>query len=311
MSKNNRTLVTEFLLAGLTDDASLQIVLFVFFLHVYMFTLLGNVGIILLIRVASQLHTPMYFFLTHLSFIDACYSSSITPNTLSNLLKERKVISIKDCGVQLCVFTFCGSAECLLLGVMAYDRYVAICKPFHYILIMNNTFCIQLVTSAYIVSLCNALIHTICTFHLSFCESNVINHFYCDVPPLLELSCSDTTVNELVLIVVVGLSGIVSLLSILISYVYILTNILRIDSTKGKLKAFSTCSSHFTAVAILYGTIIFMYLRPNSSYSNHDKVVSVFYTMAIPMLNPLIYTLRNQDVKGALRNIVKQRLRAH
>ncbi|XP_030046177.1 olfactory receptor 1019-like [Microcaecilia unicolor] len=297
----NRTSVTEFLFAGLTDDSSLQILLFIFFLHVYIITLLGNIGIILLIRAAPRLHTPMYFFLSHLSFIDVCYSSTITPNSLSNLLKDQKIISINGCATQLCVFTFCGSAESLLLGVMAYDRYVAVCNPLQYILIINKTLCIQLVTSAYIVSLCNALIHTVCTFHLSFCGSNVINHFYCDVPPLLELSCSDTSVNELILIVVVGFTAILSLLTILISYTYILINILRIDSTKGRLKTFSTCSSHFTAVAILYGTVIFMYLRPNSSYSNHDKVVSVFYTVVIPMLNPLIYSLRNQEVKGALR----------
>ncbi|XP_029430923.1 olfactory receptor 1019-like [Rhinatrema bivittatum] len=307
MERKNHTSVTEFLLVGLTDDSALQILLFVFFLNVYIITLLSNIGIIVLIRMVPRLYTPMYFFLSNLSFIDICYSSAVTPNMLANLLTKNRVISINGCATQLCFFTFYGSAECLLLGVMAYDRYVAICKPLQYIIIMNKMLCFQLVTSAYIVSLCNALIHTICTFRLDFCRSNVINHFYCDVPPLLELSCSDTFINELTLNIVVAFTGILSLLTILISYCYILTTILQIHSTKGRHKAFSTCSSHLTTVAILYGTIVFMYLRPKSSYSNHDKVVSVFYTVVIPMLNPLIYSLRNQEVKGSLMNIIKQK----
>ncbi|XP_030077192.1 olfactory receptor 1020-like [Microcaecilia unicolor] len=298
----NQTSVTEFILLGLTRDPKLQIPLFVLFLLVYIITLLGNIGIILVTRLDVHLQTPMYFFLFHLSFIDICYSSAITPKTLQTLLAEQKSISFLGCALQLYFYVGYATTECFLLSVMAYDRYVAICNPLLYPVIMSRRLCIQMLSAAYMAGFCNALIHTVCTFHLSYCGSNVINHYFCDVPPLLMLTCSDTSVSELALFIFVGFNTISTFIAILISYTYILSSILRIRSAEGRRKAFNTCASHFTAVLIFYGTLFFMYLRPASSYSmEQDRVVSVFYAVLIPMLNPLIYSLRNKEVKAAFR----------
>ncbi|XP_030046249.1 olfactory receptor 1009-like [Microcaecilia unicolor] len=302
MEGGNQTSVNEFILIGLTRNPKLQIPLFVLFLLVYITTLLGNIGIILVTRLDAQLQTPMYFFLFHLSFVDICCSSSITPKTLQTLLAKRKTISFIGCALQMYFYGSFVTTECLLLGVMAYDRYVAICNPLLYPVIMSRRLCIQMLSAAYVGGFCNALIHTICIFHLSFCGSNVINHYFCDVPPLLDLSCSDTFICELALFIFGGFDTITTFMAILISYFYIISSILRIRSAEGRRKAFNTCTSHFTVVLIFYGTLFFMYLRPTSSYSmEQDRVVSVLYSVLIPMLNPLIYSLRNKEVKAALR----------
>ncbi|XP_030077250.1 olfactory receptor 1009-like [Microcaecilia unicolor] len=308
MEDRNQTSVTEFILVGLTHDPKLQILLFMLFLLVYIITLLGNIGIILVTRLDARLQTPMYFFLFHLSVLDICYSSGITPKTLQTLLTEQKTISFLGCALQMYFFLCFASAELYLLAVMAYDRYVAICNPLLYPVIMTRSLCIQIMCAVYIVGFCTALIHAICTFHLSYCGSNVINHFFCDILPILVLSCSDTSVNEIIVFFFAGFHTITTFLAILISYTYIITNILRIRSAEGRRKAFNTCASHFTAVLIFYGTLFVTYLQPNSSYSmEQDKVVSVFYAVLIPMLNPLIYSLRNKEVKAALIRIWNKR----
>ncbi|XP_030077576.1 olfactory receptor 1009-like [Microcaecilia unicolor] len=296
--------VTEFIFLGFTNDPVLQILLFLILLLVYIITLLGNIGIIILIYIDSRLQTPMYFFLCHLSFIDICYSSVIAPKTLENILAEQKTILFIGCAVQMYFYAAYANVECLMLGVMAYDRYMAICSPLLYAVNMNKRFCIQLVVGAYMGGFINSLIHTSMAFHLTFCGPNLINHFYCDVPPVIKLSCSDTSVNELLLFIIVTLNCSVSFVTIIISYSYILSTIMRIRSTAGKLKAFNTCASHLTAVLIFFGTILFMYLRPKSSYSNHDKLAGVFYAVVIPMLNPMIYSLRNKEVKGAFNKAI-------
>ncbi|XP_005279436.2 olfactory receptor 5G9-like [Chrysemys picta bellii] len=300
MEKGNHSTVTEFILLGLTDRPELQVPLFVLFLVIYIVTLVGNLGMIVLIQIDPRLHTPMYFFLRNLSFCDLCYSSIISPKMLLNFLAESKRISYTACAVQMYLFGTFGHVDCLLLAVMAYDRYVAICNPLLYTVTMSRWLCHQLVAGVYAVGLLDTMVHTIFTFRLSFCSSNVINHFFCDFPPVLSLSCSDTRVNEIVMFALIGCVVVSSLVIILLSYTYIIITILRIRSAEGRRKAFSTCTSHLTAVAMFHGSLLFMYFRPSASYSlDTDKMASVFYTVVIPMLNPLIYSLRNKEVKDA------------
>ncbi|XP_029431458.1 olfactory receptor 5B21-like [Rhinatrema bivittatum] len=302
----NQTSVTEFILLGLTDDPNLQIPLYLLFSLIYIITLLGNIGIIVITRLDVNLQTPMYFFLCHLSLVDICYSSAVVPKTLQVLLAEQKSISFLGCALQLYFLAAACTIEGHLLVIMAYDRYVAICNPLIYLVVMKRKVCARLLTVAYMGGFVISLIHTMFTFHLSFCGSNVINHFFCQAPPLLVISCSNTSINELVIFIILIFNGIPSVLIILISYIYILVTILKIRSAEGRRKAFSTCASHLTTVLIFYVTIISMYLRPSSSYSvEQDRVASVFYTMVIPMLNPLIYSLRNKEVKAVLRKIIK------
>lgn len=301
----NHTTVTEFILLGLTDQPKLQIPLFVIFLGIYSVSLLGNLGMILLIVTDSRLHTPMYFFLCHLSLADLCYSTVITPKMLVNFVKDVNTISFCGCAVQFFFFGSFAGIEGFLLAVMAYDRYHAICNPLLYKIIMSWKICTCLVVASFLAGFMNAAIHTYFTFHLQFCNSNVINHFFCDTPPLLALSCSDVHLNLVIIFIFASFNELSCLITILISYVYILSAILRISSSEGRRKAFSTCASHLLAVTIFFGTILFMYLKPSSSRSmDQDKIVSVFYTVVIPMLNPLIYSLRNREVKDALRKAV-------
>ncbi|XP_066467536.1 olfactory receptor 5AP2-like [Tiliqua scincoides] len=301
----NHTTVTEFILLGLTDQAKLQIPLFVIFLGIYSVSLLGNLGMILLIVIDSRLHTPMYFFLCHLSFADFCYSTVITPKMLVNFLTDVNTISFQGCAVQFYFFGSFAGIEGFLLAVMAYDRYNAICNPLLYKVIMSWKLCTCLVAASFLAGFTNAAIHTYFTFHLRFCNSNIINHFFCDTPPLLALSCSDIHINLVIIFIFASFNELSCLITILLSYTYILSAILRISSSEGRRKAFSTCASHLMAVTIFFGTILFMYLRPGSSHSmDQDKIVSVFYTVVIPMLNPLIYSLRNREVKEALRKAV-------
>lgn len=300
----NATNPSYFVLLGLTDDPKLQTLLFALFLIFYMVTMLVNIGIMVTINVDSRLHTPMYFFINNLSFLDLCYSTIITPKTLATFLSTTKTISFVECITQMYLFGASVSLECFLLGIMAYDRYVAICNPLLYMIVMKKSYCRQLVGFAYLGGYLNASIHTSFTFQLPFCKSNRIDHFYCDVPPLLKLSCIDTTVNELVMFIFGGLTEISSLTTIIVSYSYIISTILNINSKQGRKKAFSTCTSHLMIVGIFYSTIVFMYLRPSSSYAmSQDRIASVFYTVIIPMVNPLIYSLRNKEVTRALMRI--------
>ncbi|XP_065451847.1 olfactory receptor 5AR1-like [Chrysemys picta bellii] len=309
MEEGNHSEATEFILSGLTDRPELQVPLFLVFLLIYGITLVGNGGMILLIIIDPRLHTPMYFFLSNLSFCDLCFSSIISPKMLLNFLGERKSISYTACAVQMYLCIISADVVCLLLAVMAYDRYVAICNPLLYTVTMSRQLCNQLVAGVYAVGLVDSMIHTWLTFRLSFCSSNIINHFFCDIPPLLVLSCSDTRINEIVMFAFIGCITVICFVPVLLSYVYIISTILQIRSAEGQRKAFSTCSFHLTAVVLFYGIPLFMYLRPPSSYSmDIDKVASVFYTLVIPMLNPLIYSLRNTEVKDALRKAMNKLL---
>ncbi|KAM9320768.1 olfactory receptor 8U9-like [Gastrophryne carolinensis] len=304
MAKWNNTHFKEFILTGLTDNPKLEIILFFLFFIFYIVTLLGNIGIILAVRLDSRLHTPMYFFLNNLSFLDLCYATIITPKTLANFLSTSKNIGYYECAVQMYFFAGSVTTECFLLGIMAYDRYVAICNPLLYSVVMAKRICVQLVAGAYSLGYLNATLHTITTFKLPFCRTNKVDHFFCDVPPLLKLSCTKTTMNEILMFIFGGFAETSSLTTIIVSYTYIISTILRIRSREGRKKAFSTCASHLLAVTIFYSTILFMYLRPTSTYAmSQDRVASVFYSVIIPMLNPLIYSLRNNEVAQSLKKI--------
>uniref|UniRef100_A0A8W4FHS5 Olfactory receptor n=1 Tax=Sus scrofa TaxID=9823 RepID=A0A8W4FHS5_PIG len=290
LGHRNHTAGTEFILLGLTNDPTLQTILFVIILCIYLVTICGNLSTIILVRLSPQLHHPMYFFLSHLAFVDMGYSSSVTPSMLVNFLVDRNTISYPGCAVQLGSGAFFGSTECFLLAAMAYDRFVAICNPLLYSTKMSTQVCVQLLLVSYMGGFLNAFTFTITFYSLLFCGPNRVNHFFCDFAPLLELSCSDITVPAVVPSFIIGSIIVVTVVVIAISYIYIL------------ITAFSTCTSHLTAVTLYYGTITFIYVMPKSSYStDQNKVVSVFYMVVIPMLNPLIYSLRNKEIKGALK----------
>ncbi|KAB0353407.1 hypothetical protein FD755_023890 [Muntiacus reevesi] len=297
----NFTAVTEFVFLGLTSTQELQIFFFALFFTIYMVTVAGNLGMIVLIRVNARLHTPMYFFLSHLSFVDLCFSSNVTPKMLGIILSERKTISYMACMVQCYLFIALVHVEIYILAVMAFDRYMAICNPLLYGSRMSKSVCTSLITVPYVYGALTGLMETMWTYNLAFCGRNEINHFYCADPPLIKLACSNTYNKELSMLVVAGFNFTCSLFIILISYIYIFPATLRICSTEGRRKAFSTCGSHLTAVTIFYTTLSFMYLRPPSEESvQQGKTVAVFYTTVILMLNPVIYSLRNKDVKEAL-----------
>ncbi|XP_067151410.1 olfactory receptor 5AR1-like [Apteryx mantelli] len=307
MIRRNRTTIDEFILLGITDIWELQVILFVLFLLIYVTTLVGNLGMIALIRLDTRLHTPMYFFLCHLSLLDLGTSSAVAPKMLVSFFAERKAISVPGCAAQMYFCAMCIVTECYLLTAMAYDRYVAICSPLLYRVTMSQKVCVRLAVGSYMIAHGIAIAHVSSVFSLHFCGPNVINHFFCDIPPLLKLSCSSTTVNEHVLFTCVTFVVLSTLTFILVSYGYILSTILRIHSSEGRYKAFSTCASHFISVSVYFGTMIFMYLRPSSIYSlNQDKVVSIAYTLVVPMLNPLIYSLRNTEVKNALKRLLER-----
>ncbi|XP_009005275.3 olfactory receptor 8B3 [Callithrix jacchus] len=301
MLARNNSLVTEFILAGLTDRPEFQQPFFFLFLVVYMVTMVGNLGLITLIGLSSHLHTPMYYFLFNLSFINLCYSSVFTPKMLMNFVSKKNIISYVGCMTQLFFFLFFVISECYMLTLMAYDRYVAICSPLLYKVTMSHQACSMLTFAAYIMGLAGATAHTGCMLRLTFCSANIINHYLCDILPLLQLSCTSTYVNEMVVLIVVGINITVPSFTILISYVFIVTSILHIKSSQGRSKAFSTCSSHVIALSLFFGSAAFMYLKYSSGSTEQGKVSSVFYTNVVPMLNPLIYSLRNKDVKVAFR----------
>ncbi|KAM4848373.1 olfactory receptor 8C8-like [Urocitellus parryii] len=307
MAMENDSSVTEFILMGLTDQPELQLPLFFLFLVNYTVTVVGNMSLINLIFLNSHLHTPMYFFLFNLSFIDFCYSFVFTPKMLMGYVSERNIISFAGCMTQLFFFCFFVHSECYVLTAMAYDRYVAICQPLLYRVVMSPRVCSLLMLGSYFMGFVGAMVHTGCMIRLRFCDSNIINHYMCDIFPLLHLSCSDTYSNELVSSVVVATVVIVSSLIILISYGLILYNILHMSSGKGWSKAMSTCGSHIVTVGFFYGSGLLTHIKPSSSGSvGQGKFFSVFYTLVVPMLNPLIYSLRNKDVKLALKRTLKR-----
>ncbi|XP_037696991.1 olfactory receptor 8B3-like [Choloepus didactylus] len=308
MAPGNVCFVTEFILVGLTDHPDLQLPLFFLFLAMYMVTMLGNLGLITLIGLNSHLHTPMYFFLFNLSFTDLCYSSVFTPKMWLNFLSKMNVISYEGCMTQF-FYCFFALSECYLLSAMAYDNYVAICNLLLYNIAMSPKVCSSLMFGSYFMAFSDAMANTGCLLRLTFCDANIINHYFCDILPVLQLSCMSTYVNELVVFIVVSINIFVPNLTIFFSYSFILCSILHMNSTESRSKAFSTCSSHIIAISLFFGSFSFMYLQPSSAGSmNKGKISSVFYTNVIPMMNPLIYSLRNKYVKLALRKTLSRRM---
>ncbi|KAM9659472.1 olfactory receptor 10AG1-like [Trichechus inunguis] len=295
----------EFFLLGFTDIPHLQMFLLGIFFFAYVIILMGNGIIILITRVDKALQTPMYFFLANFSFLEICYMSVTIPKMLVNIWTQQRNISLSECATQMCFFLILGSTECLLLAMMAYDRYVAICNPLHYPLVMNRRVCTQLVTGSWITTIPVQIGQTYPIFSLPFCGSNQINHFFCDIPPLFKLACGDTFVNEMSVYIVVVLFLTVPFLLIIGSYGKIMSTILKLPSATSRAKAFSTCSSHLTVVALFFGSGIITYFQPKSKHSSgRERVLSLFYTIVTPMFNPIIYTLRNKDVMATLRKLL-------
>ncbi|XP_027778536.2 olfactory receptor 8K5-like [Marmota flaviventris] len=306
MGQQNLTLLTEFILTGVSRLPELQLPLFGVFLLIYTTTVMGNLGMIILTKLDSRLHTPMYFFIRHLAFIDLGNSTVICPKMMVNFFVDQNIISFYACATQMACFILFIISELSILSVMAYDRYVAICNPLLYNIIMSQRLCHVLVGITFLYSTFQALLFPVKYFTLTFCGSKVISHFYCDVVPLLPMICSDAQETELLTILFSAFNLISSLLVVLVSYLLILLAIFRMHSAEGRKKAFSTCGSHLTVVVVFYGSLLFMYVQPKSSHSYEtDKLASVFYTLVIPMLNPLIYSLRNKEVNNAFQRVLK------
>jgi olfactory receptor len=307
MAEENQTLVTEFVLTGLTDRPELQVPLFLVFLVIYLITMVGNLGLIVLIWKDTHLHIPMYIFLSSLAFSDACASSSVTPNMLISFLFKNHKTSLLECFTQLYFFGSSATTECFLFSVMAYDRYVAICNPLLYPVMISNMLCIQFVGISYLFGLLHSVIHMGLLVRLTFCKSNIIHFFYCEILQLFKISCIDPTINMLVILIFSAFIQIFTFMTIIISYSYVLFAVLRKKSKKGSSKAFSTCSAHLLSVSLFYGTLFLMYVSPGfGPTEEQDKMYSLFYTIIIPLLNPFIYSLRNKEVIGALRRIMKK-----
>ncbi|XP_058038645.1 olfactory receptor 5AP2-like [Ahaetulla prasina] len=302
----NSTSVTEFILLGLSSNPQVQLILFGVFLIIYLMAVVGNILILLIVNLDIRLHTPMYFFLCNLSIVDIGYITSTVPKMLMNYLFNDKRISFSGCLSQMYFFISFGGIECLLLDIMAYDRYAAICHPLYYGVLMRPKICIWLAVTAWIIGLSISGVHAGLMTSLSFCQDNVIEHFFCDIPPLFQLSCTDTQINQIATFIFGGGIILLSFLVILLSYIYIALAILRIQSKEGRCKAFSTCASHLAVVNIYFGTITFTYIRPNSTYSQEqDHTLPVLYGILTPMLNPIIYSLRNKDVQWAFCKIIQ------
>ncbi|EFB17103.1 hypothetical protein PANDA_010802, partial [Ailuropoda melanoleuca] len=307
MGTDNQTWVREFILLGLSSDWDTQVSLFVLFLLMYMVTVVGNFLIVLLIRLDSRLHTPMYFFLTNLSLVDVSYATSIIPQMLAHFLAAHKAIPFVSCAAQLFFSLGLGGIEFVLLAVMAYDRYVAVCNPLRYSVIMHGGLCARLAITSWISGSINSLIHTAVTFQLPVCKNKYIDHISCEILAVVRLACVDTSSNEIAIVV----SSIVLLMTpfclVLLSYIQIISTILKIQSTEGRKKAFHTCASHLTVVVLCYGMTIFTYIQPRSSPSVlQEKLMSLFYAVLTPMLNPMIYSVRNKEVKGAWQKLLGQ-----
>ncbi|KAM5258825.1 olfactory receptor 1L3 [Hipposideros larvatus] len=306
MEMCNLTRLPKFILLGLSSHPEDQKPLFALFLIMYLVTLLGNLLIILAIRSDPQLQNPMYFFLSILSFADICYTTVIVPKMLVSFLSETKTISYAECLVQMYFFLVFGNIDSYLLAAMAIDRYVAICNPFHYVTVMNHRCCMLLLAFSIAFSCLHSLLHVLLVNRLTFCASNVIHHFFCDVNPVLKLACSSTFVNEVVAMTE-GLASVMApFATIIISYLRILIAVLNIPSAAGKRKAFSTCSSHLTVVTLFYGSISYVYFQPLSSYTVKDRIATLIYTVLTSMLNPFIYSLRNKDMKRGLEKLISR-----
>ncbi|XP_009903486.2 olfactory receptor 2D2 [Dryobates pubescens] len=302
VAKDNQSVVTEFSLQVLSSQPGTQIVLFIVLLVVYLFSMVGNILIIAVVRADCQLQSPMYFFLANLSFVDICYISSFIPQMLVNFVTKKSTISFSGCAAQMCFSLVFGITECVLLGVMAYDRYMAICHPLLYTTVMNRKVCTHMVVACWISSLLSSTLANGLTLQLPFCGPNTLNHYFCEVPALLVLACTDTASLELVMSIFSILVALIPFLLIVFSYARIFSTILKAQSAGVQYKTFSTCGSHLMVVTIFYGTIICIYMNPTSrTRQDRDKVVSLFYSIGTPVLNPLIYSLRNKDMKRVLR----------
>ncbi|XP_050773954.1 olfactory receptor 13A1-like [Gopherus flavomarginatus] len=305
MERSNHTRVTEFIMQGLFDHPQHQRLIFGLFLCLYMTAIMGNSLIIGAIAIHPPLHTPMYFFIDNLALADILCTSSVLPKMLKNLLQEKKTISFDGCMAQLFAFTLSSGTELVLLTAMSYDRYVAICHPLRYVNLMSKDICISLAAGVWVVGTVNSLVHTLLMLRLDFCGPNLIQHFFCEIPPVLALSCSSTYLNEIMIFMAHIFLAMVNFLLTTVSYSFIIIAIFKIQSSKGKQKAFSTCSSHLLVVSLYYSTIIYTYIRPTSSYSlDKDKMVAIMYTLVTPTLNPVIYILHNNEIKVAIRKIL-------
>ncbi|XP_025031750.1 olfactory receptor 1052-like [Python bivittatus] len=305
--RKNQTDVSEFILLGLGDLPHMDILFFLCFLIFYLITMAGNLLIVFLVMAIQHLHRPMYFFLSNLSFLESCYSSTILPKMLAGFLTRERTISIEACFIQIFFFSFLGGSECYLLSVMSYDRYLAICKPLHYATVMKHHLCLQLAAGSWLNGFLVGISITIKTSQLSFCGPNIIDHYFCDIiPNIKQISCSDTHSVELSAFAFACIFTLPPFLLTLISYILILISILRIPSITGRQKAFSTCSSHLIVVALFYGTLMIVYmLPPSKDLRSLKKIFSLFYTVLTPMVNPLIYSLRNKEVKKALQRATR------
>nr|XP_014984834.2 olfactory receptor 5K2 [Macaca mulatta] len=304
MAEENHTMKNEFILTGFTDHPELKTLLFVVFFAIYLITMVGNIGMMALIFTHRRLHTPMYIFLGNLALVDSCCACAITPKMLENFFSEDKRISLYERTAQFYFLCTVETADCFLLAAMAYDRYVAICSPLQYHIMMSKKLCIQMTTGAFIAGNLHSMIHVGLVFRLVFCGSNHINHFYCDILPLYRLSCVDPFINELVLFIFSGSIQVFTIGSVFISYLYILLTIFRMNSKEGRAKAFSTCASHFSSVSLFYGSIFFIYIRPNLLEGGNDIPAAILFTIVVPLLNPFIYSLRNKEVISVLRKIL-------
>ncbi|XP_029431417.1 olfactory receptor 13A1-like [Rhinatrema bivittatum] len=305
MEGKNQTMSIKFYMMGLSSEPHLQPIFFAIFFIIYMLALLGNTLISTIITTDSRLHTPMYFFLINLSILDICCTTAAIPKILQVILSEEKSISYSGCIAQLCFFSGALSTETMLLTVMAYDRYVAICIPFHYAAIMNKMTCFLLAAAVWLGGFMNSMVQTGLILRLKFCEKNILHHFFCEIPAVLKVACSDTYINNVMIIMADVLMGMVCFLLTVISYTYIILAILKIRSADKKMKAFSTCASHLTVVSLFYGGVIYTYVRPAfSNFLEADKVISAVYAIISPVLNPIIYSLRNKEVINALRKLV-------
>ncbi|KAF4025979.1 hypothetical protein G4228_017998 [Cervus hanglu yarkandensis] len=307
MDTKNATSLTEFVLTGLTYQPDWHIHLFLTFLIIYLITTVGNLGLIALIYNDPHLHIPMYLFLGSLAFVDAWISSTVTPKMLVNFLAKRKMISLSECITQLFSFAFSATTECFLLATMAFDRYVAICKPLLYSVIMTNRLCIRLSVLSFVGGLIHSIIHIGFLFRLTFCKSNIIHHFYCDIMPLFKISCTDPSINVLMVFIFSGSIQVFTILTVLVSYILVLFTILKNKSIQGIRKAFSTCGAHLLSVSLYYGPLLFRYVHPGSAQTDaQDMMDSLFYTVIIPLLNPIIYSLRNKKVIDSLTKVLKR-----
>ncbi|XP_008687904.2 olfactory receptor 5H2-like [Ursus maritimus] len=307
METKNTTELEDFVLTGLTYQPEWQIPLFLVFLVMYLITMVGNLGLIALICNDPHLHIPMYLFLGSLAFVDAWLSSTVSPKMLVNFFATSKMISFSECMIQFFSFVISATTECFLLASMAYDRYVAICKPLLYPVIMSKTLCIRLLVLSFLGGLLHAVIHGSLLFRLTFCNSITVHHFYCDMIPLFRISCTDPSINILILFIFSGSIQVFTILTVLVSYTLVLFTILKKKSLQGIRKAFSTCGAHLLSVSLYYGSLLFMYVRPGSAQADdQDMMDSLFYTVIIPFLNPMIYSLRNEKVIDSLRKMLKR-----